>query len=65
MDDYTHFKCDSCDKIRPVKQRHLVKVAFSIFGVRAEKELRFNTFCAQLCSGCVKESNDNASAVRA
>jgi hypothetical protein len=53
--NYTYFKCDSCGKIKHMKQRVIKKVAFTKVTSKSEYSLIFNVYNVQLCLDCLKE----------
>lgn len=50
--DYTHFHCDSCDKIFPKEQQHKVKVAFTTNGPESQAHLDYTPHYCLICDKC-------------
>ncbi len=49
----SYFKCDGCGKIKPMEQRNIKKVAFSVVKPQSEEHLVCNIYYVQICLSCI------------
>ena len=52
MNGCTHFKCDSCGKIKPIEEQEIIKCAQTLFNHRSNYELRYTPYHMQICKKC-------------
>ena len=57
MKGCTHFMCNGCGKVKPIKQQHIVKASYTNFGSRSEEYLVFEIYYIQICDSCYTEVN--------
>ncbi len=48
----THFACDNCKKIKRLRERKIVKVAYTVFDNDSKDEFGCNYHHIQLCKKC-------------
>jgi len=54
--ELTHFRCDACSKVLPLKQRKIVKAAWTVFDHRSFDEFGCYHYHIQLCKKCIEKS---------
>lgn len=55
------FKCNSCEKIKPAAEKHIVKCAYTKFNERSLKSHIFSVYLIALCDKCHNGENSNGS----
>lgn len=55
MNGCTHFRCDSCNKIKPIEEQKIVLASYTLFNHRSIEELKYAIYHIQLCKKCGKE----------
>ena len=51
-DDCTHFKCDGCNRVKPVNDVHKAKVARNIYDKSTQNKFYYRPFWVMLCTEC-------------
>ena len=47
-----YFRCDACNKLKPIRQQHIEKVAYTKFSHKSIDKLIFTVYHVQMCEDC-------------
>lgn len=58
MNGCTHFRCDSCNKIKNISEQNIAKTSYTQFNNMSENQLRYSVYHIQICNDCYTNKDD-------